>query len=342
MEELKIQLESARIETAERMLANHSQILVVMATKPGWSKPCHCHSSDKLLFILEGDLKFSTPEDVQVVKPGDSWFTPQYIPHTETNIGNNINFFLVVTKNLSDTIFLPDKQCKNGNTPPIPKLPAFKEIEVKQPQINGSWYAEALLHPFSPPQNEAQKNSHLPFFQMVIAKTCFNWVRETFEVKAYPISSHSNKWTWSFVTGKTGLTKFLYRNPDGKVAGKTQAFGWRLPLNTDWLGEYIGSAPLNYMSKRKMDWWKRKRGHGSIWYWFDTNSHLPFRLMYGEPPLRPDVGLTSELPFFQMFSFTYFPIFDDNIAPNGCEYFMDDFMPKDFFERTGLTTEKLP
>ncbi len=344
--ELKIQLEMGRIKTAERMLATHSEILVVMATKPGWSKPCHCHSSDKLLFMLDGDLEISTQEKIQVVKPGDNLFTQKYVPHTETNVGNDINYFIVATENVFNTTFLPEQMCQNKNSPQIPKLPAFKKFQAKKPLIQGSWYAEALLHPFSPLQNNAQQNSQFPFFQMVIAKLCFNQVRQTFHVKAYPINSTSKtKWTWLFVTDKTGITNFHYRNPDGKVTGKPKDFGWRIPVNTDWLGEnseYIGSAPLNYMSKRQMDWWKRKRDQGVIWFWCDNLSGLPFRLMYGEPPSRPDMGLTSQLPFFQMFSVTYFAKFKDNINPKRCEHFMSDFMPEEFFERTGLTTQELP
>lgn len=92
--------------------------------------------------------------------------------------------------------------------------------------------------------------------------------------------------------------------------------GWSLPTR-GWFGNQVksaqcaGSSYLNWMQAQRVDWWKIPvaGSNASTWMWFDSESGLPFRLMFGQPPKTPTTGDPAQLALFQMFSFTYFPSF---------------------------------
>lgn len=69
-----------------------------------------------------------------------------------------------------------------------------------------------------------------------------------------------------------------------------------------------------------MDWWKQPAGSATpspaTWFWLHPDTGLPFRLMFGGPPPKPEIGDPNQLAFFQNFSFTYFPVFNQVENPN--------------------------
>jgi hypothetical protein len=94
---------------------------------------------------------------------------------------------------------------------------------------------------------------------------------------------------------------------------------------TNWFGDQAanarcaGSSHLNWMQAQTVDWWKipvpRSKEGAATWMWFDSETQLPFRLMFGYPPPAHDQGEPTELALFQMFSFTYFASFERGAAP---------------------------
>jgi len=99
--------------------------------------------------------------------------------------------------------------------------------------------------------------------------------------------------------------------------------GWSLP--TDWYGAQASSAacagvsPLNWMDAQTVDWWKipvpvSNSPSAATWMWFDSESAAPVRMMFGYGPPSPTMGDPTQLAFFQMWSFTYFPVFTPSVT----------------------------
>lgn len=74
----------------------------------------------------------------------------------------------------------------------------------------------------------------------------------------------------------------------------------------EWLSDQavcVGEAPI---LKRDQRWWKNPSGAGANWFWFDTQSGLPFRSMY-----YADVEHDKPAPVYEHFTFNYFPEFKE-------------------------------
>jgi hypothetical protein len=71
------------------------------------------------------------------------------------------------------------------------------------------------------------------------------------------------------------------------------------------------------MPVRTVDWWKipvplpppQSGLSAATWMWFDSDSDVPVRMMFGEGPPTPTKGDPTQLALFQMYSFTYLPVF---------------------------------
>lgn len=95
--------------------------------------------------------------------------------------------------------------------------------------------------------------------------------------------------------------------------------GWTLP-DTNWFGNQVqntacaGVSYLNWMQAQQVAWWKmpvpNTNPPAATWMWFDVNTNLPVRQMFGQGPPSPSMGDPNQLALFQMFSFTYFPMFN--------------------------------
>jgi hypothetical protein len=202
---------------------------------------------------------------------------------------------------------------KSNAVDPIPQsaFPSFKSVTTAPPSMPSEWTGVALLHPFSPPLSTDPKPDN-PFFQLCVANVAYK--AGAFFSAQVTGCSYGN-W-WYLVTPKgTAVSK------DGGVTWKPIDIGWTLP--SSWFGAQksnaacAGSSPLNWMSKQPVDWWKipvplpppPSGLNAATWMWFDSSTSAPVRMMFGYGPPSPVMGDPSQLAFFQMYSFTYFPIF---------------------------------
>lgn len=209
---------------------------------------------------------------------------------------------------------------KQQNVDPVPPsvYPTFQPFTGRPPILPSTWECLAVLHPFSPPQSNSTPSDKLtPFFELCIAHIVYSKGIEL-SVKIHGSSGR----TWWYVISSLGT--FLSTNlsvfPHTKVD-----MGWTLP-DTNWFGNQVqkascaGVSYLNWMEAQKVAWWKMPVANTSppaaTWMWFDVNSNLPVRLMFGQGPPSPSKGDPNQLALFQMFSFTYFPMFRPLTIPS--------------------------
>jgi hypothetical protein len=198
---------------------------------------------------------------------------------------------------------------------PVPPqaYPALRPVTTPPPPMPSSWKAVALLHPFSPPPAGTRPGN--PFFQLCVATIEFRageWLSIQVEGCEY------GEW-WYLVTATATRLSI-----DKGHSWQAVDMGWSLPSN--WFGVRIdqascaGSSPLNWMSGPTVDWWKvpvpiPKSPPAATWMWFASDSGAPVRMMFGDGPPLPTMGDPGRLAFFQMYSFTYLPVFEV-IAPS--------------------------
>jgi hypothetical protein len=175
-----------------------------------------------------------------------------------------------------------------------------------QPAMPNAWSCTALLHPFSPPINP---QLDLPFFQLCVADiVCMQG--QFFSAQIAGCISGS----WWFMVTPSGTQL----STDQGNTWNDVDVGWSLPSN--WFGAQAanaacaGTAPLNWLATQNVDWWKvpvplKKSPPAATWMWFDSNSQAPVRMMFGQGPTKPTLGDPTQLALFQMFSFSYFPLF---------------------------------
>ena len=194
---------------------------------------------------------------------------------------------------------------------PVPPsaYPSFRSVTKRPPSMPAAWTATVLLHPFSPPLSTDPRPDN-PFFQLCVADVVYVEGRY---FSAQVAGCSYGKW-WYFTTADgTQLS-----TDGGKTWGSVD-MGWSLPRN--WYGAQApnaacaGSSPLNWMGAQNVDWWKipvplKNLPPAATWLWFDTNSGAPVRMMFGYGPPSPTMGDPNQLAFFQMWSFTYFPVFN--------------------------------
>ncbi|NIE63207.1 hypothetical protein [Burkholderia sp. Ax-1719] len=193
---------------------------------------------------------------------------------------------------------------------PVPPsaYPSFETVSSPPPAMPPAWTATVLLHPFSPPLSTDPKPDN-PFFQLCVAN----------------VACVPGKWFSAQVAGCSYGRWWYVVTPEGtKVStdgGRTWTaidLGWSLP--SDWFGAQrssascVGSSPLNWMAPAPVNWWKipvpiAGSPPAATWLWFDSDSNAPVRMMFGEGPPKPTQGDPTQLAFFQMWSFTYFPTY---------------------------------
>lgn len=198
----------------------------------------------------------------------------------------------------------PEDPCSCGL-----KYPSLRRTTPGKPTLPSEWFATAILHPFSPPP-ENEPKPDVPFFQLCVANLIFV---ENEVFLAQVSGCEYGIWWYRVTPSGTELS-----SDEGKT-WKSVDLGWTMPT-TNWFGneleqaECAGSSYLNWMQAQEVDWWKipvaRSKEGAATWMWFDTETQLPFRLMYGYPPPAPTQGDPAALAFFQMFSFTYFASFE--------------------------------
>lgn len=202
----------------------------------------------------------------------------------------------------------------NACVDPIPdsRYPVLEPFTGPQPKLGQYWKCTCLLHPFSPVQsNSTPADKASPFFEICIATVYY---AEGIGLNALLVGSSGRKWWYRVTPTQTTVST------DG-VNYVPINLGWSVPT-TNWFGNDSGKAKcsgtsyLNWMEAQKVDWWKIPVGNSNpapaTWMWFDHNTNFPVRLMFGQGPVAgPGMGDVNQLALFQMFSFTYFPAFEN-------------------------------
>ena len=196
------------------------------------------------------------------------------------------------------------------NTPdPIPSsaYPTFQPFTGNAPNLPTAWDCVALLHPFSPLQsNSTPADSASPFFELCVAYINY----QEGEFLSAQIAGSSGRTWWYLVT-----VNGTFVSTDGTLPQTPIDLGWSLP-DTNWLqnASCAGTSYLNWMEAQAVNWWKMPvpgtSPPAATWMWFDANTNLPVRMMFGQGPPAPSMGDPNQLALFQMFSFTYFPVFN--------------------------------
>src|SRR3954469_24614912 len=194
---------------------------------------------------------------------------------------------------------------------PIPSsaYPSFQPVTNPAPSMPAAWTATVLLHPFSPPLSSDPTPDN-PFFQLCVANIVYVQ-GQYFSAQVSGCSYGS----WWYIITPDNVTQL---STDGGKTWSVIASGWLFPTN--WYGAQAanaacaGAAPLNWMGAQNAQWWKipvpQPTGpSAATWLWFDENTLAPVRAMFGSGPPSPTVGDPNQLAFFQMWSFSYFPVF---------------------------------
>ncbi|MGH8479460.1 MAG: hypothetical protein ACREXK_07785 [Gammaproteobacteria bacterium] len=198
-------------------------------------------------------------------------------------------------------------------TDPIPPsaYPTLQPAGDGPPSMPSSWSCVALLHPFSPPQSGDTQPAN-PFFQLCVANISF--VEGSYFSAQIAGTSYG---TWWYVTTPAGTEVSI----DQGATWTSVDIGWTLP-DLGWFGDPIsnaacaGSSPLNWMDAQTVEWWKipvpipASGVSAATWLWFDATTKYPVRMMFGYGPPSPTMGDPSQLALFQMYSFTYIPMFE--------------------------------
>jgi hypothetical protein len=193
---------------------------------------------------------------------------------------------------------------------PVPpsEYPSFQPVTTPPPSMPATWTATVLLHPFSPPLSTDPTPDN-PFFQLCVAEIVC--VKGEFFSAQVAGCSYGN-WWYLITADGTELST------DGGMIWTPVDMGWSLPA--DWYGAQApnaacaGASPLNWMDAQTVDWWKipvplPNSPPASTWLWFDSDSAAPVRMMFGYGPPSPTMGDPTQLAFFQMWSFTYVPVY---------------------------------
>jgi hypothetical protein len=193
---------------------------------------------------------------------------------------------------------------------PLNAYPAFGPAPSSAPPWPDSWSAVALMHPFSPPPSGTTPAN--PFFQLCVATIEYSAATLSIQVVGCDYG------TWWYVVNSEGTQL----STDQGVTWTFVDLGWTLPDN--WFGTRqaeaacVGTSPLNWMAGPTLEWWKVPvplvdLPPAATWMWFDSTSRAPVRMMFGEGPPSPEKGSTDALAFFQMYSFTYLPVFEASV-----------------------------
>lgn len=184
---------------------------------------------------------------------------------------------------------------------------SLKPYSGQPSTVPRQWRATALLHPFSPPPTD-DPSPQVPFFQLCTADIAYC---DGQLLSAQITGCEHGTWWYVVYPDRTMVSV------DGGRTWTEPDVGWRLPTR-NWFGNQTekavcaGTSCLNWMQAQVVDWWKVPvtGSRATTWLWFDSDTGLPFRLMFGQPPPHPAVGDPEQLALFQMFSFTYFPSFE--------------------------------
>lgn len=201
---------------------------------------------------------------------------------------------------------------------PIEKkyYPSFESLKSDAPELPKYWKCTAILHPFSPVQsNTTPEQQESPFFELCTATVVYS---EGKGMNALLVGESGNTWLYQITSSGTTVSV------NGGTEKTLTDIGWTIP-GTNWLentsghASYVGTSHLNWMKGPKVDWWKLPaiqvesgKPVPATWMWFDNSTKFPARLMFGIGPEKgPTTGDPNQLALFQMFSFTYFPTFEE-------------------------------
>jgi hypothetical protein len=204
---------------------------------------------------------------------------------------------------------------KANELDPIPQseYPTLQPYTGFAPVLPPAWECYALLHPFSPLQsNSTPADQNNPFFELCVAYINY----QEGEFLSAQITGISGR-QWWYIIDANGT--YLSTGGQPPSVSDQVNVGWTLP-DTNWFGNQMqnvacaGVSYLNWMEAQQVSWWKmpvpNTNPPAATWMWFDAESNLPVRQMFGQGPPSPSMGDPNQLALFQMFSFTYFPMFN--------------------------------
>lgn len=214
-----------------------------------------------------------------------------------------------------------NKQANNLDPVPFSEYPVLQPGPgTPPPVLESQWECVALLMPFSPIQsNSTAADEASPFFELCVAQINYNQ-GEFFSAQLLGSSGR----TWWYLIDVNGT----FVSTDGSFPANPVNLGWTLP-DVNWFGNQVqnatcaGTSYLNWMKAQEVNWWKIPVPipdtdpplSAATWMWFDAGSNLPVRMMFGQGPPSSLMGDPNQLALFQMFSFTYFPVFSNSPQP---------------------------
>ena len=209
-------------------------------------------------------------------------------------------------------------QANNADPIPPSEYPTLQPFVGAPPVLPSAWECTALLHPFSPLQSTSTPaDADSPFFELCIAYINY----QEGEFLSAQITGISGRLWWYITDGnRTCLSTGTQGQPPSPPSVSYEVnTGWTLP-DGNWFGNQVqnaacaGGSYLNWMEAQQVAWWKmpvpNTNPPAATWMWFDAASNLPLRLMFGQGPPSTSTGDPNQLALFQMFSFTYFPMFN--------------------------------
>lgn len=194
---------------------------------------------------------------------------------------------------------------------PVPPSawPSFTPVSGPPPSMPAAWSATVLLQPFGPPQ-PPHRHPDTPFFELCVAK--LEYAQGQYFSAQIQGCVSNNTWWYLITPNETALS---YNGG----AFVPVDMGWSLPDN--WFGGEqskavcSGASPLNWMAAQNCDWWRvpvpQTSPPAATWVWFEHGTGVPIRMMFGQgPAASPDLGDPSQLAILQMYSFSYFPVYN--------------------------------
>jgi len=179
---------------------------------------------------------------------------------------------------------------------PPPSLPQMRACTmVSHPRLPERWRGAYLMAPF----NTAQ---------LVLGEITSDATLAAMRVKLYGIRGGATDF---LITGDNTY-ELVFDGTALKECRNLGDTGWR-PLPRDWLSRRSQCAGSAAVGETPADWWKTpiEPAPSSLWIWYKTSDHTPFRLIFEQPSNR--LAVLSQYALSYQVSFE--PMASSDLAP---------------------------